>query len=110
MVCKALNFGRVSPDRVAQVLSLVPKKQFSKDIVGRFIWHESVDPNQWTYYRTSIGESVRSSDEISYTEYANALVDLVKNHMAVSIENAVRELAATFGFQKLNANVRALIE
>ena len=109
-VCKALNFGRVSPDRVAQVLSLVPKKQFSKDIVGKFVWHESVDPNQWIYYRTSIGESVRSSDEISYTEYANALVDLVKNHMAVSIENAVRELAATFGFRKLNANVRALIE
>ena len=30
--------------------------------------------------------------------------------MAVSIENAVRELAATFGFRKLNANVRTLIE
>jgi hypothetical protein len=110
MVCKALNFGRVSPDRIKQVLSFVPKKQITKDIVGRFVWHESLDPDQWKFYRTSIGESVRSSDEISYTEYVNALIHMIENHLAVSSENTVRELAATFGFRKVNANVRTLIE
>jgi hypothetical protein len=110
MVCKALNFGRVSPDRIKQVLSFVPKKQITKDIVGRFVWHESLDPDQWKFYRTSIDESVRSSDEISYTEYVNALIHMIENHLAVSSENTVRELAATFGFRKLNANVRTLIE
>lgn len=110
LVCKSLNFGRISPERIKQVLSLIPKKQFTKDAVGSFVWAADQDPNTWRNYRTSVNELTRGAQEISSHEFINALEDMVTNQHAVSHENAVREIATVFGFRKLNENARASIE
>ena len=47
IVCRCLNFGRISPERVAQVLSFVPKAQITNDAIGRFVWHADQDPATW---------------------------------------------------------------
>ena len=110
LVCKSLNFGRISPERVKQVLSLIPKKQFTKDAVGSIVWAADQDPLTWRSYRTSVNELTRGAQEISSHEFINALEDMVTNQHAVSHENAVREIATVFGFRKLNENARASIE
>jgi hypothetical protein len=101
IVCRCLNFGRISPERVAQVLSFVPKAQITNDAIGRFVWHADQDPATWGHYRTSSGEADRKSHEISVAEYTNALVDLVSKDPPIRRVDAVRTVAAFFGFQKL---------
>ena len=109
-VLRNLSFGRISPERITDILSFIPRKQFTKDPIGRFVWSADQDPLTWQNYRISLNESTRSADEISSYEYINALVDIVNRQRAVNHENAVRELGATFGFRKINANVRDIIE
>jgi hypothetical protein len=110
IVCRCLNFGRISPDRVAQVLSFVPKSQITKDKIGRFVWHADQDPATWSQYRTSSGEADRKSHEIPVAEYTNALVDLVSKDPPIPRADAVRTVAAFFGFQKLARLIAANLE
>lgn len=109
-VLRNLSFGRISPERITDILSFIPRKQFTKDPIGRFVWSADQDPLTWQNYRISLNESTRTADEISSNEYINALVDIVNRQRSVNHENAVRELGATFGFRKINANVRDAIE
>jgi hypothetical protein len=64
----------------------------------------------WTLYRTSLAGAVRASDEISCLEYFNALDDMVKRLHSVSHNDAVREIAAVFGFKTLTSKTRIPIE
>jgi len=110
IVCRCLNFGRISPDRVAQVLSFVPKAQVTKDKIGRFVWHADQDPSTWGQHRTSAGEADRKSHEIPVAEYTNALVDLVSKDPPIPRADANRTVAAFFGFQKLARLIAANLE
>jgi hypothetical protein len=109
-VCRILNFSRVPSERVQQVLSLIPQTQFTTDPIGRFVWKQTQDHMNWTLYRTSLAGAVRASDEISCLEYFNALDDMVKRLHSVSHNDAVREIAAVFGFKTLTSKTRIPIE
>lgn len=77
LACNCMGFGRVTSDRVSQVLELIPKNQFMQDSQGKFVWDVGQDPTAWKIYRTSLGSATREPEEISSLEYSNALVDLV---------------------------------
>jgi hypothetical protein len=110
IVCRCLNFGRISPDRVEQVLSFVPRSQITKDKIGRFVWHADQDPATWSHYRTSSDEADRKSHEISVAEYTNALVDLVSKDPPIPRADATRTVAAFFGFRKLAKLISTNVE
>ena len=110
IVCNSLGYSRVVPDRISQVLSLVPKKQIKKDLLGLFVWNSTDDPQNWLKYRTSLGESSRTHDEISSQEYANALIDIVQRAHSFGYEDAIKAVAEIFGFKRVTAAARTSIE
>jgi hypothetical protein len=109
-ICRTLNFSRVPTERVQQVLSFISETQFTTDPIGRFVWKKTQDSKNWNHYRTSLSGAVRASDEISCLEYFNALDDMVKRLHSVSHNDAVREIAAVFGFKTLTSKTRIPIE
>lgn len=109
-VVKSMGLARVVPARIEEVLALVPDNQFVTDAVGTFVWPVGFDPSSWLGYRTSLGEIVRSANEISAREYANALSDIVENVRSIEVESAVKEIAEFFGFKRLTAQSREVIE
>lgn len=110
IVCNSLGYSRVVPDRINQVLSLVPKKQIKKDLLGLFVWNSTDDPQSWSKYRTSLGESSRTHEEISSQEYANALIDIVQRAHSFGYEDAIKAVAEIFGFKRVTAATRTSIE
>lgn len=108
-VCKSLGYGRIVPDRINQVLSLVPKKQIKKDLLGLFVWNSTDDPQNWLKYRTSLGESSRNHEEISSREYVNALIDIVQRAHSFGYEDAIKAVAEIFGFKRVTLDVRTSI-
>ncbi len=110
IVCNSLGYSRVVPDRINQVLSLVPKKQIKKDLLGVFVWNSTDDPQSWLKYRTSLGESSRTHEEISSQEYANALIDIVQRAHSFGYEDAIKAVAEIFGFKRVTAATRNSIE
>jgi hypothetical protein len=110
MVCNCLSFGRVSPDRVKEVLGFIPASQKTNDPIGSFIWHANQNSSTWQDYRVSLGTITREPDEISVLEYGNALVDITTRVRSISHEEAVREAARLFGFQRLTTKCRDSIE
>ena len=109
LVCRCLGFGRVSPDRVEQVLAMVPNAQKTTDAIGRFVWHADQDPTAWRGYRTSsLGE--RASHEISVAEYTNALADLVSKDPPVGVEDAIRAVSSMFGWLRMAKLIRENID
>lgn len=109
-VCRGFGFNRVTPARIEQIISLVPKNQIKKDAIGRFAWKSKAEWETWTRYRTSVGEMARSAEEISVFEYGNALVDFVERAHSLDYEEAIRELANAFGFQRVSAQIKSAIE
>jgi hypothetical protein len=109
-VVKSMGLARVVPARIEEVLALIPDNQFVSDAVGTFVWPVGFDPSNWLGYRTSLGEIVRSANEISAREYANALSDIVENVRSIEVESAVKEIAVFFGFKRLTAQSREVIE
>lgn len=107
---RCVNFNRVSPERVQQVLSHLDPATVVADALGTFVWHPDQDIENWRNYRVSLDAAPRSSDEISVAEYTNALVELVSTDPPVSYEDAARTVAATFGFKKLAKLIRANID
>jgi hypothetical protein len=107
---RCLDFTRVSPERVRQVLSHLDPNQITTDVLGTFVWHPAQNESSWQHYRTSMDGAMRSSSEISAVEYFNALEDLVSNDPPVAYEAAVRAVAETFGFKKLTKVTRASID
>ena len=61
-------------------------------------------------YRTSLGESSRTHDEISSQEYANALIDIVQRAHSFGYEDAIKAVAEIFGFKRVTAAARTSIE
>ena len=110
LACNCMGFGRVTSDRVSQVLELIPKNQFMQDSQGKFVWNVGQDPTAWKIYRTSLGSATREPEEISSLEYGNALVDLVTQGLTVLEDAAVREIAAVFGFKQLTTRVRKVLK
>jgi hypothetical protein len=110
LVCHAFGFGRVTPDRVEQLLNLVPAGQIHSDVIGRFVWREERQWETWTGYRTSVDGMTRRMHEISSREFRNALVDFVQRSHSMNVDDLVRELATSFGVQKLSAAIKTIIE
>lgn len=106
----AFDFKRVSTDRIDQMISLVPRNQVKVDVVGRFVWKEAGQWNTWTGYRTSTKIAHRTVSQISAYEYTNALTDFVDRSRSLRHEDALSELAHAFGFQKITAPTRTILE
>jgi hypothetical protein len=109
LVCRCLKFGRVSPERVEQVFSLIPSGQTTQDVIGRFVWHADQDPTTWDGFRTS-SQADRQSHEISVAEYSNALADLVSKDPPVARDDATRAIASVFGWQKVAKLIKGNID
>ena len=109
-VCRAFGFNRVNPARIRQIIGLVPKGQIQADSIGNFAWRTDAEWETWTRYRTSVGEMSRAADEIPVIEYGNALVDFVDRAYSLDFDEAVKEVAKAFGFQRPSAQIKATIE
>jgi hypothetical protein len=110
MVYRAFDFGRVNADRIEQVLSLVQKGQVKKDVVGRFVWRTPGEWETWTRYRTASAPAPRTVEEIPAVEWANALLDFVRRSRSMRHDDALKELGLAFGFLRVSAQMRSLIE
>jgi len=110
LTCNCFGLNRVAASRIEQVTQVIPALFVANDTVGTFVWSESVRPGTWREYRTSLDGIIREYDQISTREYANALIDVVEKSYRIDHETAVREIARIFGFLRITANARQIIE
>ena len=114
-VCRAFDFGRMTPDRSEQIVGLVPRGLVHTDVVGRFIWREERQWESWTRYRTSNGDPMkqpfetRKPEEVSAFEYQNALVDFVQRAHSMTKDDLVVELARCFGTRRVYDPTKLMI-
>jgi hypothetical protein len=114
-VCRAFDFGRMTPDRSEQIVGLVPEGLVHTDVVGRFIWREERQWENWTRYRTSNGDpskkpfETRKPEEVSAFEYQNALVDFVQRSHSMTQDDLVVELARCFGTRRVYDPTKLMI-
>jgi hypothetical protein len=114
-VCRAFDFGRMTPDRSEQIVGLVPEGHVHTDVVGRFIWREERQWENWTRYRTSNGDpskkpfETRKPEEVSAFEYQNALVDFVQRSHSMTQDDLVVELARCFGTRRVYDPTKLMI-
>jgi hypothetical protein len=109
-VCRAFDFGQAKTARIEQIIGLLPPGLVRSDVVGRFVWREESQWENWMRYRRSDAPASRVATEISYFEYRAAVIDFVELAHSMSVEDVVSELAAVFGIQRVSASIRSVFD
>lgn len=106
LVCAAFNLNKMNADRANSVLDALDSSIHRCDRDG-FIWDASVDPEEWTDYRTNGPDVDRKPEHISVVELRNAMVDVVRLSGGISVSELHRETIRLFGGKRRTAGVTA---
>lgn len=109
-VCRAFEFGQAKGQRIEQIIDLLPPGLVHADVVGRFVWREQDQHDNWMRYRRSEAPAPRAAFEISYFEYRAAILDFVGLAHSIDVEDVVRELATAFGVKRIGAAIRKVYD
>ncbi|MBV0895966.1 AAA domain-containing protein [Microbacterium sp. NC79] len=110
IVARRFDLGAVRAARVAEIRKLIPRGHLKRDKLGEFAWPKGIDPKLWNDFRAANGEAIRSMEEISPQEIANAMRATLVDSPFADQEATMRATAALFGIVRLGANVRARLE
>lgn len=103
LVGNAFGLKRVQKDRVKSIMHQMSRSDVVKDKDG-FVWPKNVDPQRWLLYRIC-GEGVRSFDEVSPVEMANAIVAVLKEKGSMELELLRYSVMNAFGRRKVSKTV-----
>ncbi len=103
-VASAWGFERVRARAVERVRRLVPTDQIQirRDGGERFLWPIDVDPETYESFRVPgpDGSGARGAEDLPLEEIANAMVDVLSDHVSAPADELIRETARLFGFRR----------
>lgn len=105
LVAACFDLTRLSPARIAAITSLVPAELVRDE--PDFAWPSAVEPGSWRAFRSSRDASVRSLDELSLAEIANAMVGLCTVSAGMSAAELDTEALLVFGGRRKTAGIQA---
>jgi hypothetical protein len=110
IVGRRFGLARVAAGRSAAILSVVPRDQIRPTPFGTFIWNASQRPDDYAMFRPSVGDPIRSVDEIAPIEILNAMCHLARTGLGISRDELIRETAAVFGYSRLASRLKGHLE
>jgi hypothetical protein len=110
IVGRRFGLARVAAGRSAAILSVVPRDQIRPTPFGTFVWNTSQRPDDYALFRPSVGDPVRSVDEIAPIEILNAMCHFARTGLGISRDELIRETAAVFGYSRLASRLRGHLE
>jgi hypothetical protein len=110
IVGRRFGLARVAAGRSAAILSVIPRNQVVTTPFGTFVWNAAQTPEDYELFRPSVGDPVRSVDEIAPIEILNAMCHLARTGLGISRDELIRETAAVFGYSRLAIRLRGHLE
>ncbi len=98
-------------DRVGALLPQANNWRFSAES-SHFFWRRDQDPATWRSFRVppSDGKPERRARHVAPEEVANAAEVLLKEHIAIDLEDLARETSRLFGYRRFTDKVRGPME
>jgi hypothetical protein len=110
LACRRFDLHRVAPQRVSDVVGLIPPGQLDHTPFGTFAWPEGQDRTAYRDFRLAPADGARIVEEVAPQEIINSMSYLARVGGGISREELLREMALLFGVRRLTAKVRWHLE